>query len=496
MRDEPATLSPQTPRPAVSRRRAPMRGLRSGGGHLVRDSHTLVHGLLRAADVLVVVLSAVAAYWLRHDTLDMPFYYQAAIVLAAVLTVNFTQLAGVYRFSVLEHVPSQILHALAAWAGVLTTLLIMAYFTRTSEWFSRAWVVMWLALTVAGFVSIRLVALFQLWRLRLRGELSTHIAIVGARELGRAVIRQLRADRIEDVVIVGVFDDFGGLPTELEGCPVRGTTHDLIEVARHERIDEVILAMVDRSEDEIEQVVAKLRPLPLNTKLCAHSLRLNLPVHGFTSFAGVPLLHVFERPLSGWGGVWKTVEDRVLGAAILILMLPLMCVCAFMIKLDSPGPALFRQKRYGFNNNEITVFKFRTMAHEPAPDPSVPQARRNDPRITRVGAFLRRTSLDELPQLFNVLRGEMSLVGPRPHAVAHNEHYAKIIDGYLGRHRVKPGITGWAQVNGLRGETETPEKMRMRVQYDLFYIDNWSLLFDLKILVMTSLLGFVHRNAY
>jgi putative colanic acid biosynthesis UDP-glucose lipid carrier transferase len=474
-----------------------MRGMRTGSGHLGRDSHTLVRGLLRAADVLVVAVSAVLAYWLRHDTLDMPFYYQAAIMLAAILTVNFTQLAGVYRFSVLEHVPSQILHALAAWVGVLVTLLIMAYFTRTSDWFSRAWVVMWMALAVGGFVAIRLVALLQLWRLRLRGELSTHIAIVGARDLGRAVIRQLREDRVEDVRIVGVFDDAGPLPSELEGCPVRGSTDDLIEVARHERIDEVILAMVDRSEAEIEQVVAKLRPLPLNTKLCAHSLRLNLPVHGFTSFAGLPLLHVFERPLSGWGGVWKGLEDRVLGAVILILMLPLMAMCALLIKLDSAGPVVFRQKRYGFNNNEITVFKFRTMAHEPvAVDAGVPQAQRNDPRITRIGAFLRKSSLDELPQLFNVLRGDMSLVGPRPHAVAHNEHYAKIIDGYLGRHRVKPGITGWAQVNGLRGETETPEKMRMRVQYDLFYIDNWSLLFDLKILAMTSFLGFVHRNAY
>jgi Undecaprenyl-phosphate glucose phosphotransferase len=495
MRDEPAPSAAPSAA-ARSKRARPMRGMRSTEGQFARDSQTLVRGLLRTADVLVVVASAVIAYWLRHDTLDMPFYYQAAIVLAAVLTVNFTQVAGVYRFSVLEHVPSQILHALAAWAGVFVTLLIMAYFTRTSDWFSRAWVVMWLVLAISGFVAIRLVALLQLWRLRLRGELSTHVAIVGARELGRAVIRQLREDQVEDVRIVGVFDDVGPLPTELEGCPVRGTTDDLIELARRERIDEVILAMVDRSEAEIEQVIAKLRPLPINTKLCAHSLRLNLPVHGFTSFAGLPLLHVFERPLSGWGGVWKTVEDRLLGGVILVLMLPLMSICALMIKLDSPGPVLFRQKRYGFANNEITVFKFRTMAHDPAPDANVPQARRNDPRITRVGAFLRSSSLDELPQLFNVLRGDMSLVGPRPHAVAHNEHYAKIIDGYLGRHRVKPGITGWAQVNGLRGETETPEKMRMRVQYDLFYIDNWSLLFDLKILAMTSFLGFVHRNAY
>jgi putative colanic acid biosynthesis UDP-glucose lipid carrier transferase len=164
--------------------------------------------------------------------------------------------------------------------------------------------------------------------------------------------------------------------------------------------------------------------------------------------------------------------------------------------MDSPGPVLFRQKRYGFNNNEIEVFKFRSMRHDPNPDPNVPQARKNDARITRIGAFLRKSSLDELPQLFNVLAGTMSLVGPRPHAVAHNEHYANIIDGYLGRHRVKPGITGWAQVNGYRGETDTPEKMRMRVQFDLYYIDNWSISFDLKILVMTAFVGFVHRNAY
>src|SRR6185437_7559524 len=230
--------------------------------------------------------------------------------------------------------------------------------------------------------------------------------------------------------------------------------------------------------------------------LCAHSLRLNIPVRGFTSFAGLPLLHVFERPLGGWGGFWKGLEDRVLGSLILAISLPVMAAVAALIKLDSRGPVLFRQKRYGFNNNEITVFKFRTMHHDRSPDPTVPQARRNDPRVTRIGGLLRRTSLDELPQLFNVLRGDMSLVGPRPHAVAHNEQYAKIIDGYLGRHRVKPGITGWAQVNGLRGETDTPEKMRMRVQFDLFYIDNWSLLLDLKILLLTGFSGFVHRNAY
>jgi exopolysaccharide biosynthesis polyprenyl glycosylphosphotransferase len=171
-------------------------------------------------------------------------------------------------------------------------------------------------------------------------------------------------------------------------------------------------------------------------------------------------------------------------------------IIALATKLDSTGPVFFRQKRYGFNNNPITVYKFRTMHVGAGSDITVQQARRNDPRVTRVGALLRRTSLDELPQLFNVLNGEMSLVGPRPHAVVHNEQYAKIIDDYLSRHRVKPGITGWAQVNGLRGETDTPEKMARRVQFDLYYIDNWSLLFDIKILMLTPFLGFVNKNAY
>ncbi|MHA1569958.1 MAG: sugar transferase, partial [Alphaproteobacteria bacterium] len=154
------------------------------------------------------------------------------------------------------------------------------------------------------------------------------------------------------------------------------------------------------------------------------------------------------------------------------------------------------QRRYGFNNNVITVLKFRTMRDDPPDSDKIPQATRDDPRVTRVGAYLRRVSLDELPQLFNVLAGQMALIGPRPHAVAHNRQYAEIIDGYLGRHKVRPGITGWAQINGLRGETDTPEKMRMRVRYDLYYIDNWSPLFDLKILFLTPFVGFVNRHAY
>jgi len=223
---------------------------------------------------------------------------------------------------------------------------------------------------------------------------------------------------------------------------------------------------------------------------------IDMPSSGFSALAGVPMLNVFERPLTGWGNVLKAIEDKALGAALLAAALPLCLLIALVIKLGSPGPALFRQTRYGFNNNEFTVFKFRTMHADAEADASVPQATRGDARVTCVGAFLRRTSLDELPQLYNVLRGDMSLVGPRPHAVPHNQQYAALIGDYLSRHRVKPGITGWAQVNGLRGEIASPEIMKLRVQHDIHYIEHWSLLLDIKILLLTVLVGFVNKNAY
>jgi putative colanic acid biosynthesis UDP-glucose lipid carrier transferase len=211
---------------------------------------------------------------------------------------------------------------------------------------------------------------------------------------------------------------------------------------------------------------------------------------------GVPLLGVLQRPFSRWGYLVKAVEDYALATLLLILTAPLMLAIALAVWLDSPGPIIFRQKRYGFNNGTIEVFKFRTMRTDQDENDRAVQARRDDRRLTRLGHWLRRTSLDELPQLFNVLRGEMSVVGPRPHMVEHNQQYAALIETYLGRHRVKPGITGWAQVNGWRGETDTLEKMERRIGHDLYYIENWSLSFDLRILAWTLLVGLIHPNAY
>jgi putative colanic acid biosynthesis UDP-glucose lipid carrier transferase len=458
------------------------------------DWHILSVGLLRLSDVALCAVLAFGLFWFKNGTWDMPAYYQWAIVLAVLLLLNFSELAGLYRPEAMTSTSIQVVRFFMAWTGVFAVLLALAYLTNIPDWFNIDWAVMWYGLTLVGVLASRLIAWLRRRRLRTQGRLQIRVALVGARELGRKVLKQIAAD--DQVEVIGVFDDIAPPEALIEGIPYRGGVSDLVAYSRRHPLDEIILAMVDRSEEEIEAVLQKLREVPVNAKFCAHTLRFNLPVRGYSALGGLPLLHVYEKPMAGWGAIWKSAEDRILGFLMLLMLLPIMAVIAVLIKLDSPGPVLFRQKRYGFNNNEIDVFKFRSMRHDTNPDPSVPQARKNDPRITRIGAFLRKSSLDELPQLFNVLAGTMSLVGPRPHAVAHNEHYAQIIDGYLGRHRVKPGITGWAQVNGYRGETDTPEKMRMRVQYDVYYIDNWSVSFDLKILLMTVFVGFVHRNAY
>lgn len=466
------------------------------GSGLIKDWHMLMTGLLRLGDVAIVAASGVLAYLLRFDTTALAINYQWAITLGVLLTLNYLQLGGLYRPQTLASTSVQVVRVTGIWSLVLITLLALAAATGTIDWYNLDWALLWFGLGLLGMFLVRLFIWWRRVKLRQQGGLKTRIALVGARELGRAVLRQIRSSGGHEIEIIGIYDDLTPLPEELEGVPVRGTVDDLVALTRREPLDEIVIAMVDRSEQEIQSVVAKLREVPVDTKFCAHSLRVNLPVRGFTLLGGLPLLHVYEKPLRGWNGIWKSLEDRVLGLLILIPLLPIMGLIALAIKLNSRGPVLFRQKRYGFNNNEIDVFKFRSMYHDRPPDPTVTQAKRNDPRITRVGAFLRRTSLDELPQLFNVIGGSMSLVGPRPHAVAHNEMYAKIIDGYLSRHRVKPGITGWAQIHGLRGETDTPEKMRRRVQYDLYYIDNWSLALDLKILFLTVFVGFVNENAY
>jgi len=279
---------------------------------------------------------------------------------------------------------------------------------------------------------------------------------------------------------------FGGFVAGLE---------EVERMVRDEGVDDVILAVPWTDTQRLSQCLEVLRPLTVDVHLFPETPEPFMDGTGLSVLGGVPMARIATRPLSGWRAFAKAAEDRILGLLLLLLLAPLMVVIAIAIKLDSPGPVLFRQSRYGYDNRPFTCYKFRSMVTRPE-ELQVRQATRDDPRVTRVGRFLRRTSLDELPQLLNVVGGTMSLVGPRPHAVSHHHHYARLVDNYRSRHRMKPGITGWAQINGYRGETATLDLMRKRVMHDLWYIDHWSIALDLLILARTPLACLKATNAY
>ncbi len=465
-------------------------------------SPAVVVGLLRVADAVIVLLAASAAWITRfHDDPSKDLGIEAyATVLAVLLTIHILQAAGLYNFSQLTNLFGQVGRLLLAWAAVMLSLLALGFITKMNREIaetSRLWVGLWFVYGFFGLFTARLVLKHQIQRWQAGGRLTRNLVIVGAGEHGQRLIEHLTRHGTSAERIIGVFDDrHGRVPEYLCGFPVLGNVNDLMAFARCNPIDQVIVALPWDAENRLLAWMKKLRNLPVDVRLCPDMIGFHLPHRQVTHVGGVPMLNVFEKPLAGWNYIVKSMEDRVLAAAILVVILPVLLLLCALIKLDSRGPVLFRQKRYGFNNEVIEVFKFRSMYIDRCEDQVVTQATRHDPRVTRIGRILRRTSLDELPQFLNVMMGTMSIVGPRPHAIAHNEQYSRLIDEYLARHRVKPGITGWAQVNGLRGETETLEKMEQRVRYDLYYIENWSLLFDIRIILRTLFVGFSHPNAY
>ena len=319
------------------------------------------------------------------------------------------------------------------------------------------------------------------------GQYVRKVVVIGSGKQGQRLLNYIAQSGPQYMSVIGVFDARKRVALKhVNGHPILGGIDELMAFVRANRVDDVIIALPWSAEEHLKAIVEKIVELPINvflsSDLAGFSLKFNASPSHYNDF---PMVEIVNKPLSDWDIVFKYVEDMVLAGIALVLLAPLMLGIALAVRLSSPGPVLFRQKRLGFNNKEFVVYKFRSMYVSPQSEVKTIQAKRMDSRITAVGRFIRRTSLDELPQLFNVLGSTMSLVGPRPHAIDHNEEYSRQIFGYFARHRVKPGITGWAQVNGLRGETEVLSKMEDRIKYDHYYVENWSIMFDLKILIMT-----------
>ena len=465
-------------------------------------STSLARGLMRLSDFCLVVASGALSHWIwlaDMPSLGWPTYILVALF-GALLAVNMMHFDGAYRWRVLCSITDSVRRAFLGWAIVVAVLVLLAFLTKTSDQFSRAWLVLWCALSAGTMCVSRVVLYFSILDWKSQGRLRRNIAIVGIGPTGQRLTDWIVNNPGHDFSVVGLFDDrTERSPHYCWGVPRRGNVDDLIRFVRTHQTDMVVVTLPLSAEERLAEIFGKLKTLPVDVRLCPDAISFRLENAQISHLGPLPLINVVDRPLSGWRWPLKNFEDRLLACLILLLAGPLMLFIALAIRLDSPGPVIFRQKRYGFNNQLIDVFKFRTMYHEQRDENAEQLTRKDDPRVTRIGAFLRKTSLDELPQFFNVLRGEMSIVGPRPHACrakAGGLLYQEAVEEYAARHRVKPGITGWAQINGWRGETETIEQIRKRVEHDLAYIDNWSVGFDLKIILRTALTGFTDRRAY
>jgi Undecaprenyl-phosphate glucose phosphotransferase len=472
-----------------------------GVGHAY--SPIVLAGAVRAIEVALVAgvgLVLYLAYVAPDNGVNRAYF--AAIAGIALMALLAFQATDIYQVQAFRGHEKQYMRLASAWSVVFLLAVAISFFAKAGDQFSRVWLGGYYVLGLITLLAFRRGLFLLVRRWTRQGRLDRRTVVVGAGGPGEALISALAHQRDSDVHVIGVFDDRGDDRSSpaCEGVPKLGTVDDLVEFARHTRVDLVIFSLPISAESRILQMLKKLWVLPVDIRLSAHTNKLRFRPRSYSYIGNVPVLDIFDRPIADWDVVMKWLFDKIVGTLALIAVAPVMLVIAAAIKLESKGPIFFKQRRYGFNNELVEIYKFRSMYAEHTDPTAKKLVTRDDPRVTRVGRFIRRTSLDELPQLFNVVfTGNLSLVGPRPHAVhakAEDHLYDEAVDGYFARHRVKPGITGWAQINGWRGETDSKEKIQRRVEHDLYYIENWSILFDLYILARTPFALLRGESAY
>jgi Undecaprenyl-phosphate glucose phosphotransferase len=427
--------------------------------------------------------------------------YFTVVAIVAALYVFSLEFMGQYKLSSLLNPVPALGRVAGAWLMVFALLVVGVFISKAGDSISRAWLMIWFGSGLCFAVAARFLVggALQLWNKQ--GQFDRRAVIVGGGSAVANAVSVLKSSGNMGLSIVGFFDDREDQrsPAEVSGIKKLGAIADLVTFVRKTRIDLVIITIPPTAETRLLSILSRLWILPVDIKISAVDQKIRYRPRAYSYIGNLPCLDVFDRPLGDWGPFLKSLEDKLIAALALIALSPVFAAVAAAVRLDSRGPVFFKQKRYGFNNELIEVYKFRSMKVDATDAHAAKLVVKGDPRVTRVGRFIRRTSLDELPQLINVLKGELSLVGPRPHATkakAGDQLYEHVVDGYFARHKVRPGITGWAQINGWRGETDTPEKIQNRVQYDLDYIENWSLTFDLYILAKTPLALLSTENAY
>ncbi len=453
-------------------------------------------------DVGCILIGGLVPAWLSARSGGLAVHW-VATVQGCLVTALFAYLCmrhfGHYDTRRMGDLPFQVTRILAAvLIAFIAALGLGLPFGLDHGGFWR-WYGAWATTSISLIVVTRLAARQILAVMARQGQFNTRVALYGNGAAADRIIEQLANPEL-GVRLTGLYDDrlrgTSGMAASATHTHT-GTLDDLIAAGRTGDIDRIIIALPPTADQRIADVTRRLEQLPASLHVVTHVASDFIDgssLHAVSSLGPIGLIDIKPKPLSDWAPHLKQIEDYAIGTIALFVALPVMVIVAIAVKLDSPGPVLFRQRRHGLNRRVIDVLKFRTM-RVMEEGTSVQQVTPGDERITRLGRFLRSTSLDELPQLINVLRGEMSLVGPRPHALVHDDHYGEMLERYANRHQVKPGMSGLAQINGFRGPTNTPDKMQSRVEQDLVYIDTWSLWLDLRILALTVIRGFKHRNA-
>ncbi len=465
------------------------------------DQPMLVAGVAMIDTIIIVISALCAADVSPHVTQHMAWSPLLLGVLMSGVVLFALQRCWAYTIAALGHTVRQCARVTGGLMAAFGGLIGVIYLGGLEAAVPRQYLATWFGLALATMVLSRIAISWQTARWMHEGRLTRRAVIVGGGRPAEDLILQLRRSRSAGIKVCGVFDDRmkDRSPNPVDRYRVLGTFEDMTDFCRAEEIDLLIVTLPATAEERILQLMKKLWVLPIDVRISAHQSKLRLRPRAYSYIGDIPFLAVFDKPLSDWGWAVKEIEDRVIATIALILLSPVMLAVACAVKFTSKGPVFFRQKRHGFNNQLVEVYKFRSMFTDLCDANAVKQVTRGDPRVTPVGRFIRKSSLDELPQLFNVLKGELSLVGPRPHATqakAGTRIYNDVVDGYYARHRMKPGITGLAQINGWRGETDTEEKLQRRVEFDIQYIDNWSIWMDLYILAMTPVSLLNTKNAY
>ncbi|HEY4202189.1 MAG TPA: undecaprenyl-phosphate glucose phosphotransferase [Devosiaceae bacterium] len=464
-------------------------------------SSTVIVGVAQAFEALMLAVLGYAIFQTFVGGAAAGFYIP--VILVAVLLTNvLMNVAGTHKISAYRMGMLQIGRVLAAWSGVMTVSCLAALLLRISDDAPRIGLVAWYLAGAAALVAFRISLHLLVMRWTREGRLKRRTVIVGGGKDAEILIDSIQKGASNDINLFGLFDDRidARSPDRVAGVPKLGRVADLIEFARRTRVDLVIVSMPLSAEKRVLEMLKQLWVLPVDIRLSAHMSQLRFTSRAYSYVGDVAVFDMADRPISDWNLILKWLFDKIVAIVALILLSPIMVATAIAIKFDSKGPVFFKQKRHGFNNQLVEMYKFRSMRTDMADATASKLVTKGDPRVTRVGRFIRKTSIDELPQLFNVLRGELSIVGPRPHALqakADNKLYYEAVEGYFARHRVKPGMTGWAQVHGWRGETDTIDKIMQRVNHDLYYIENWSIFLDLYIVAMTPMsLVSARQNAY